>query len=198
MIAMLRPSGLFALLLLVLISPLLVLLACVVWRSVGRPIFFRQMRSGEGGVPFEMVKFRSMREAVDARGVILPDAERTTRTGVFLRRSRLDELPELLNIARGEMGFVGPRPLLPQTIADMGDQGALRGSVRPGLTGLAQVNGNTLLTEQEKLRLDLHYVRQRSPTLDAAILFKTIGVIIGGEKRTNWHDDKARHPHRGG
>jgi lipopolysaccharide/colanic/teichoic acid biosynthesis glycosyltransferase len=192
-----RLSAVSAIIALVMISPVLLVIATVVRLGLGRPVLFRQMRSGLGGVPFQMIKFRTMRDLYDADGAPLPDAERVTSLGRFLRRSRLDELPELLNIARGEMDFVGPRPLLPHTVAAMGEAGAERGTVRPGLTGLAQVNGNTLLTEQEKLRLDLHYVRRRGPVRDAMILWRTVWVIIAGEKRTNWHDE-TRHPHRGG
>jgi lipopolysaccharide/colanic/teichoic acid biosynthesis glycosyltransferase len=192
-----RQSAVSAIIALVMISPVLLVIATVVRLGLGRPVLFRQMRSGLGGVPFQMIKFRTMRDLYDADGAPLPDAERVTSLGRFLRRSRLDELPELLNIARGEMDFVGPRPLLPHTVAAMGEAGAERGTVRPGLTGLAQVNGNTLLTEQEKLRLDLHYVRRRGPVRDAMILWRTVWVIIAGEKRTNWHDE-TRHPHRGG
>lgn len=187
MIAMFRPSGLLALVALVILAPLLLLLAAVVWFSVGRPILFRQKRSGRGGVPFEMVKFRSMRDMRDASGAPLPDRDRTTRVGGFLRRSRLDELPELLNILCGQMDFVGPRPLLPQTVTQMGPDGMIRGSVRPGLTGLAQVNGNSLLSAQEKLAFDLIYVRHGNPVLDAMILFRTVWVVIVGERRTRWH-----------
>lgn len=193
-----RPAGLVALVLLLLLSPLLLLLAGVIALCMGRPVLFRQMRSGQGSRPFSIVKFRSMRDLVDAQGVPLPDAERVTPLGLFLRRSRLDELPELLNIVRGEMDFVGPRPLLPQTIEALREDGVKRGALRPGLTGLAQVSGNTLLTVEEKLHLDLRYVRTRSMRLDAWIIARTLLVVIGGEKRINWHVDEARPPYRGG
>jgi lipopolysaccharide/colanic/teichoic acid biosynthesis glycosyltransferase len=193
-----RPAGLVALALLILLSPLLLLLAVVIALCMGRPVLFRQMRSGQGGRLFQMVKFRTMRDLVDAQGVPLPDAERVTALGLFLRRSRLDELPELINIWRGEMDFVGPRPLLPQTIEALREDGVKRGALRPGLTGLAQVSGNTLLTVEEKLHLDLRYVRTRSWRLDAWIIARTLLVVIGGEKRINWHVDEARPPYRGG
>ena len=132
------------------------------------------------------------------RGDPLPDAQRTPALGRFLRRSRLDELPELINIVRGDMDFVGPRPLLPRSIAAMGRDGVERGKVRPGLTGLAQVSGNTLLAVEEKLRFDLWYVRHRSASLDAQIIARTLLVVVGGEKRIDWHADEARPPHWGG
>lgn len=192
-----RPAGIAALALLALLSPLLVLLSVLVLLSMGRPLLFRQIRSGQGGRDFAMIKFRTMRNTRDAQGVLLPDADRVTAMGQFLRRTRLDELPELINILRGEMDFVGPRPLLPYTIAEMGRNGAVRAQARPGLTGLAQVSGNTLLTVEEKLRFDLWYVRNRTPLLDAWILARTMMVVVRGEKRINWHVDEARPPHWG-
>ena len=125
-----------------------------------------------------------MRDARDATGAHLPDAERTTLVGSLLRRSRLDELPGLLNVVRGEMNFVGPRPLLPPTIAEKGEAGRRRGEVCPGLTGWAQVNGNTLLTLDEKIALDLWYIDNRSFWLDLQILMRTLLVMVGGERRT--------------
>lgn len=195
---MFRPAAWSAAAGLLFASPLLLLLGVLVMSSVGRPILFRQVRSGKGGREFEMLKFRSMRDLTDDSGVPLPDELRVTAVGRFLRRSRLDELPELINIARGDMDFVGPRPLLPHTIHALGEAGRMRGLVRPGLTGLAQVSGNTLLTVEEKLRYDLWYVRNRSVALDARILMHTIGVMVAGEKRIDWHADEARPPHWGG
>lgn len=197
MTAHLRPAGLLAIGLLVLLSPLLLFLSGLVRLSLGRPVLFRQVRSGQGGQPFAMIKLRSMRDLRDAQGALLPDGQRVTALGQWLRRSRLDELPELINIARGDMDFVGPRPLLPHSISAMGRDGVERGKVRPGLTGLAQVSGNTLLTVEEKLRFDLCYVRHHSPILDARIIARTLLVVIGGEKRIDWHADEARPPHRG-
>ena len=195
---LLRPAGLMATVALLLLTPLLLLLALLVLFSLGRPVVFHQTRAGRGGRAFDMIKFRTMRDEADARGAPLPDARRVTPVGRFLRRSRLDELPELINIARGDMDFVGPRPLLPYTIRSMRADGVTRGLVRPGLTGLAQVSGNTLLTVEEKLRFDLWYVRNRSVALDARILLRTLGVVLAGERRINWHADQARPPHWGG
>jgi lipopolysaccharide/colanic/teichoic acid biosynthesis glycosyltransferase len=168
---------------LVVLSPVMMIVAGLVVLSLGRPVLFRQMRSGKSGVPFRMVKFRTMRETRDHTGVLLPDAARVTGLGRFLRRSRLDELPELVNVVAGDMNLVGPRPLLPQTINDMGEEGIVRGFVRPGLTGLAQVSGNTLLARDEKLALDTWYVRNRSWQLDWRIMLRTVIVVIAGERR---------------
>jgi len=167
---------------LLLLAPPLAVIALCVAIFMGRPIFFRQDRSGLGGVPFQLIKFRSMRSDRDRLGQLLPDHLRTTRLGRVLRRTRLDELPELWNILRGDMALVGPRPLLPDTIADLGAAGVLRSSVRPGLTGLAQISGNTLLPPGDKIALDLFYVRERMPGLDVRILLRTPFMMILGER----------------
>ena len=178
------PSRFAAAVMLLLLAPVAALLALVSLISMGGPVLFRQERSGLHGQPFTMVKFRSMNDARDAEGSLLPDAQRVTAWGRFLRRSRLDELPGLWSIVRGDMAFVGPRPLLPGTIASLGERGRQRGQVRPGLTGWAQVNGNTLLSLDEKVALDLDYVRNASLGLDCRIILRTIAVMIVGEKRT--------------
>ncbi|WP_315900237.1 sugar transferase [Qipengyuania aquimaris] len=178
------PSRFAAAVMLLLLAPVAALLALVSLISMGGPVLFRQERSGLHGQPFTMVKFRSMNDARDAEGSLLPDEQRVTAWGRFLRRSRLDELPGLWSIVRGDMAFVGPRPLLPGTIASLGERGRQRGQVRPGLTGWAQVNGNTLLSLDEKVALDLDYVRNASLGLDCRIVLRTIAVMIAGEKRT--------------
>lgn len=164
--------------------PILLILAAVVLVFQGRPILFHQMRSGKGGLPFKMVKFRSMRDLRDANGVPLPDEARVTKIGTFLRRSRLDELPGLWNVATGDIAFIGPRPLLPETILGLGERGIKRGQVAPGLTGWSQVNGNTLLTLDEKIDLDLWYIDNRSLRTDCTVLIATLWVMLGGEKRS--------------
>lgn len=171
-----------ALVLSILTAPLLLVLAIVTTLCMGTPVFFRQQRAGLGGRPFTMLKFRSMTDAVDAHGELLPDSERVTAWGRFLRRSRLDELPGLWSIARGDMAFVGPRPLLPETVSSLGERGRERSKVLPGLTGWAQVNGNALLELDDKIALDLFYVRHASWRLDLAILLRTILVMVLGEK----------------
>lgn len=165
-----------------LLSPLIAAIGVSVSVSMGRPILFHQIRSGRGGVPFRMVKFRTMAEMRDGAGRPLPDVVRMTRLGRMLRRTRLDELPELWNVARGDMSLVGPRPLLAETIEEMGSAGLARGAVRPGLTGWAQVNGNALLSDRDKIALDLWYVRHASFALDLAIFLKTVGVVLFGER----------------
>ena len=176
-------ARILALGLLVLALPLLALLGVLVRLSLGSPVLFRQVRSGRGGAGFTLVKFRSMKDLRDGTGALLPDPVRTTRLGNFLRRSRLDELPGLVNVVRGDLAFIGPRPLLPKTLAAMGEQGRRRGAVRPGLTGLSQVSGNTLLTLDEKVALDLWYIDHRSPWLDGQIILRTVLVMVGGERR---------------
>jgi lipopolysaccharide/colanic/teichoic acid biosynthesis glycosyltransferase len=162
--------------------PVELAIAVIVRSTMGAPVLFVQRRSGRFGVPFAMIKFRTMNDARDAAGRLLPDAERVTRLGSFLRRTRLDELPGLWHVIRGDMALVGPRPLLPPTIQAMGSGGVARGKVRPGLTGWAQINGNTLLDEADKLALDLWYVEHASPLLDLQILARTVTVILWGER----------------
>jgi lipopolysaccharide/colanic/teichoic acid biosynthesis glycosyltransferase len=171
-----------ALVLAALVAPLVLLCALFVRAALGTPVLFRQPRAGLGCRPFEMVKFRSMSDERDGSGNLLPDRDRTPRAGHLLRRLRLDEMPELLNVVKGEMSLIGPRPLLPHTIEGMGANGRLRCSVRPGLTGWAQVNGNSRLSEEEKVALDLWYIRNRSFLLDLRIVIRTVGVVLFGEK----------------
>ena len=177
-------ARLVGLILLIACMPLLLILGLVVLVLQGRPVLFHQMRSGKGGHPFKFVKFRSMRDLRDANGVPLPDDERVTAIGTFLRRSRLDELPGLWNVATGDIAFIGPRPLLPETITGLGERGVMRGQVAPGLTGWSQVNGNTLLTLDEKIDLDLWYIENRSLRTDCMVLIATVWVMLGGEKRS--------------
>lgn len=175
-------SKLLAVLAGIVLLPVALLVALAVALGLGSPILFRQVRSGQHGRPFTMLKFRTMRDLRGADGRLLDDAARTPPLGRWLRRSRLDELPELINIARGEMVFVGPRPLLPASIAALDAEGTARGAARPGLTGWAQVNGNALLNDRDKLALDLWYLRNASWRLDLTIVLRTIQVMIAGEK----------------
>lgn len=165
-----------------LLLPAMIVVAILVAATLGRPLLFMQRRSGRGGETFRLVKFRTMRATRSPDGSLLPDAARVSRLGRWLRRLRVDELPELWNILRGEMALVGPRPLLPDTIAAMGAAGARRGLVRPGLTGWAQVNGNVLLSDHDRLTLDLWYIANRSIALDLRILWRTLRVIVAGER----------------
>jgi lipopolysaccharide/colanic/teichoic acid biosynthesis glycosyltransferase len=185
------PSRIAAAVLLVLSLPLWLAAAVVVWLSVGRPVFFRQSRSGLAGRPFLVCKFRTMHDRRDPNGQLLPDAMRETPATRLMRAVRIDELPQLLAIMRGEMAFIGPRPLLATTIAEFGELGRIRGTVRPGLSGWAQVNGNTRLTNREKLALDLWYVRNRSLGLDLRILLLTLQVALLGERVDRRHVEHA-------
>ena len=170
--------------LLVVLAPLILTLAVCVRLSMGSPVLFRQRRSGLDAQPFEMLKLRSMTDTRAADGSLLPDDQRVTVLGRFLRRSRLDEIPGLVNIVSGDLAFIVPRPLLPETISELGARGIARGKVRPGLTGWSQVNGNTRLTLDRKIDLDLWYVENRSWWLDFQIIAMTFSVMVLGEKET--------------
>ena len=158
------------------------LTAALLFSCLGQPLLFRQVRSGLDGRPFTILKFRTMHDRFDKEGRLLPDDRRGNRATRLIRRLRLDEIPQLLAILRGDMSFVGPRPLEPDTVAAFGPLGDVRCSVRPGLTGWAQVNGNTRLTDREKLALDIWYVDHRTRSLDARILLLTAAVIVRGER----------------
>lgn len=173
--------------LLILALPLVVLVV-LVRRSMGSPVFFRQQRPGKDGKPFGMVKFRTMSDARDAEGKLLPDAERLTRLGQLMRATSLDELPELWNVLKGDMSLVGPRPLLMEYLPLYNQEQARRHEVRPGVTGWAQVNGRNALSWEEKFRLDVWYVNNQSLRLDVKILlltvikvFKRDGISAAGE-----------------
>ncbi|MBO9591136.1 sugar transferase [Devosia sp.] len=166
---------------LALLSPILALLAWQVACNLGRPVLFRQVRPGLNGKAFEMIKFRTMRDAVDTTGSPLPDSERLTAFGARLRALSLDELPELWNVLRGEMSLVGPRPLLMEYLPLYSNDQARRHLVRPGITGWAQVNGRNAISWEEKFQLDTWYVDNRSFWLDLKILFLTVRKVIARE-----------------
>jgi len=159
----------------------LLLLAGLIARYLGRPILFVQTRPGWCGEPFKMLKFRSMTDARDAQGRWLPDAERLTPLGKWLRRSSLDELPELVNVIKGDMSLVGPRPLLMQYLERYTPEQARRHEVRPGITGWAQVNGRNAISWEEKFRLDIWYVDNWSLVLDIKILWLTVVKVFRSE-----------------
>jgi lipopolysaccharide/colanic/teichoic acid biosynthesis glycosyltransferase len=161
--------------------PLLGATAALVRWNLGSPILFRQQRPGRNGRPFWLFKFRTMRDAVDADGNPLPDSERLTAVGRFLRASSLDELPELINVLRGEMSLVGPRPLLMEYLPRYSAEQARRHDVAPGVTGWAQVNGRNALDWTRKLELDCWYVDHWSNWLDIVILFKTALHLVRRE-----------------
>lgn len=166
---------------LVVLAPLLAALALAVWLSLGRPVFFRQERPGFQGRPFRIVKFRTMKEARDARGHLLPDGQRLTRLGTFLRRTSLDELPELWNVLRGEMSLVGPRPLLMRYLPYFRPRERLRFEVRPGITGLAQISGRNCVGWDQRLELDARYVENLSLRQDLWILGRTVRTVLRRE-----------------
>ncbi|MBA96275.1 MAG: sugar transferase [Roseobacter sp.] len=163
---------------LVLLSPVLLVVWAMIRRDMGSPVLFRQTRPGLNGQPFRMVKFRTMRDANDADGNPLPDSERLTNFGRFLRSSSLDELPELWNVLKGDMSLVGPRPLLMEYLTLYSPNQARRHEVRPGVTGWAQINGRNAISWDEKFELDVWYVDNRNLWLDLKIIWLTIRKVL--------------------
>ncbi len=161
------------LLLLALSLPMLIVAVVVRWR-MGTPVLFRQTRPGRNREPFELMKFRTMNDATDSQGSLLPDEARLTPTGRWLRRLSLDELPQLFNVLRGDMSLVGPRPLLMEYLPLYTPEQARRHAVRPGITGWAQVNGRNAVSWEERFRLDVWYVDHQSCWLDLGILWLTL------------------------
>ncbi len=166
---------------LVLLSPLLIPLALLVRAKLGNPIFFRQQRPGLRGRPFNILKFRTMTDDRDVQGDLLPDAQRLTPFGRWLRSTSLDELPELINIARGDMSIVGPRPLLMRYLPLYTPEQSRRHLVKPGLTGWAQINGRNAISWEEKFRLDTWYVDHWSLWLDLKIILLTVIKVVRRE-----------------
>ncbi len=158
--------------------PIFMFVSISVLIAMGWPVFFRQSRPGKGGKLFMMYKFRTMSNAKDSNGELLPDAQRLGRLGRLLRKSSLDELPELLNVVKGEMSLVGPRPLLPEYLPLYDQEQARRHEVRPGITGWAQVKGRNSLAWKEKFALDVWYVDNRSIWLDLRILLMTVVQVF--------------------
>lgn len=165
---------------LVVLSPLLLLVAVAVRVTMGAPVLFRQTRPGRRGRPFEVLKFRTMTDRRSADGALLPDADRLTSLGRLLRRTSLDELPELVNVVRGDMSLVGPRPLLEEYLDLYTPEQARRHDVRPGITGWAQVNGRNATTWDERFAHDAYYVDHRSMRLDLHILKRTVAQVLSG------------------
>jgi lipopolysaccharide/colanic/teichoic acid biosynthesis glycosyltransferase len=161
-----------------LLSPIIALVAWKIRKNLGSPVLFRQTRPGLNGKPFEMVKFRTMKDAVDQQGNPLPDSERMTPFGDKLRNSSLDELPELWNVLKGEMSLVGPRPLLMQYLPLYSKEQSRRHDVRPGVTGWAQINGRNAISWEEKFALDVWYVDNKTLWLDIKILFMTVKKVF--------------------
>ncbi|MFL9556552.1 sugar transferase [Acinetobacter baumannii] len=163
---------------LILLSPLYVYIAYKVKKNLGSPVLFRQVRPGLHGKPFEMIKFRTMKDATDAQGNPLPDSERLTPFGKMLRSTSLDEMPELWNVIKGDMSIVGPRPLLMEYLPLYNKEQAKRHDVRPGMTGHAQVNGRNAIGWEEKFKLDTWYVENRSLWLDFKIMLQTVKKVL--------------------
>ncbi len=165
---------------LVLLSPLIAAIAVIVRTRTGSPVFFRQIRPGRNGEPFEIIKFRTMTDERAADGELLPDGERMVDAGRRLRRWSLDELPELVNVVTGDMSLVGPRPLLMEYMSRYTAEQARRHEVRPGVTGLAQVSGRNDLPWERRFELDVWYVDNWSMWLDLRILWRTVGQVVTG------------------
>ncbi len=163
---------------LILLLPLYTFVAYKVKKNLGSPVLFRQVRPGLHGRPFEMIKFRTMKDAIDANGQPLPDSERLTPFGRMLRSSSLDEMPELWNVIKGDMSIVGPRPLLMEYLPLYNEEQAKRHQVRPGMTGYAQVNGRNAISWDEKFKLDTWYVENQSIWLDFKIMLKTVKKVL--------------------
>jgi len=163
---------------LILLSPVYLIVARKVKKNLGSPVLFRQVRPGLDGKPFEMIKFRTMKDALDAEGNPLPDNERLTPFGKMLRATSLDEMPELWNVIKGDMSIVGPRPLLMEYLPLYNSEQAKRHNVRPGITGYAQVNGRNAISWEKKFELDTWYVENQSLWLDFKIMLKTIRKVI--------------------
>jgi len=163
---------------LIVLAPVMGVIAGLIRLRLGKPVLFRQQRPGLHGRPFEMIKFRTMREAHDRQGRPLPDAERLTSLGRLLRATSLDELPELWNVLRGEMSLVGPRPLLMEYLPLYTPEQMKRHDVRPGITGWAQIHGRNAISWDEKFRLDVWYVAHQSLALDLRIIVMTIRRVL--------------------
>ena len=177
---------------LILLSPLLLVLSMLVILKLGRPVFFTQIRPGKDGRPFRMIKFRTMTNETNEKGDLLPNEDRMTGFGSFLRSSSLDELPELFNVIKGDMSLVGPRPLLMDYLPWFTQEQNRRHEVRPGITGWSQVNGRNAIGWEKKLALDIWYVDNRSFWLDLKILWITILKVIKRDGIT--HKDHVSMP----
>jgi lipopolysaccharide/colanic/teichoic acid biosynthesis glycosyltransferase len=164
--------------LLITVLPLFLVVGALVWRNLGRPVYFRQERPGLDETPFTLVKFRTMTDARDSSGRVLADDQRLTRFGRVLRRTSLDELPELVNVIRGDMSLVGPRPLLMAYLPLYDDFQRRRHSVRPGITGWAQIRGRNAVDWESRFELDVYYVEHLSMWLDLKVLARTFAAVL--------------------
>jgi lipopolysaccharide/colanic/teichoic acid biosynthesis glycosyltransferase len=178
---------------LIALTPVMLFVALLIRAALGSPILFRQARAGQFGEPFTMYKFRTMRDAVDQKGVPLADRHRMTKLGSYLRKTSLDELPELWNVLKGDMSLVGPRPLLVEYLPLYTMEQARRHEVRPGITGWAQVNGRNAISWEEKFSLDVWYVDHQSLILDLTILVRTIRTVARRDGTTQVGHVTAEH-----
>lgn len=178
---------------LILISPLMLLISLLIKKKMGSPILYTQERSGKDGKPFMIYKFRSMTNEVDANGELLPNYQRVTSLGEFLRKSSLDELPQLINVIKGDITLVGPRPLHMEYNDKYNSKQKKRLEVLPGITGLAQINGRNNISWEEKFDYDVRYVENRSLTLDIKIIAKTIIKIL---KKSDINPDNQKETPR--
>lgn len=170
-----------SLFLIILLLPVMLIVAIVIYFKMGRPVIFKQIRPGLHGKPFKIYKFRTMNDKRDEKGVLLPDSERITPLGRFLRRTSLDELPQLINVLKGDLSFVGPRPLLMEYLSRYTPEQARRHEVKPGITGWAQINGRNAISWEERFKLDVWYVDNSNFMLDLKILWYTFWKVICGE-----------------
>lgn len=159
-------------------SPVMAVVALLIRKKIGSPVLFSQLRPGIRGLPFKIIKFRTMKDDKNEKGIQLPDVQRLTKFGKFLRSSSLDELPELWNVLKGDMSLVGPRPLLMEYLPLYSEEQSRRHNVRPGITGWAQVNGRNAISWEEKFELDVWYVDNQSIFLDLKILFMTFKKVL--------------------
>ncbi len=163
---------------LIVLSPLLLIIGLLIRLFIGKPIFFKQIRCGRDEIPFEMIKFKTMRDLRDSDGHLLPDTERLSKFGSFLRMTSLDELPELLNVLKGDMSLIGPRPLYTFYVPYYTEEEALRHVVRVGITGLAQINGRALCHWNERFSFDVKYVKNVTFINDMKIFFQTLAKVL--------------------
>lgn len=171
----------FSLLLITCLSPLMVITTILILSFIGKPILFKQVRPGKNAKPFVVYKFRTMTNQKDENGELLPDAKRLNKFGKLIRKLSLDELPQLFNVLKGDLSLVGPRPLLMEYLSLYSEEQMKRHDVRPGITGWAQVNGRNAIAWEEKFKLDIWYVENRSFLLDIKILFMTIKKVFVSE-----------------
>lgn len=163
---------------LIISAPITLTTAVVISKKLGKPVLFRQVRPGQDGKPFEIYKFRTMSDERDENGELLPDDQRMTPVGTFIRKSSIDELPQLINVLKGDISLVGPRPLLMEYLSLYNDEQKKRHNVKPGITGWAQVNGRNAISWDQKFKLDVWYAENQSFKLDMYIIYKTIINIL--------------------